>query len=140
LRDGRTQNKDPERKQISQVKNETEAASGENEDSGDPYLKAIEVVPSETNKTKAVVPQDPDKSRNIISKISVYIVIIGTSSASLSTLPSSTYYTSLPSVLSSFLSLTHLSCVLFFSPSRIWSTNYSALVFILYYFKIKRKK
>jgi hypothetical protein len=42
-----------------------------------------------------------------------------------------TNHDSLPALLPSFLALAHLpvSCFLYFFPSRIWSTNYSGLVF-----------
>jgi hypothetical protein len=39
------------------------------------------------------------------------------------------YHTSLPALLPSFLTLTHLSCFLYFSPSRIGSTNYIQFLF-----------
>jgi hypothetical protein len=38
-----------------------------------------------------------------------------------------TYHDSLLALLFSFFTLAHLSCFLYFSPSHIWSTNYSVL-------------
>jgi hypothetical protein len=42
-----------------------------------------------------------------------------------------TYHDSLLALLFSFFTLAHLSCFLYFSPSHIWSTNYSVLVLLL---------